>query len=85
MIATSAIVGTLVRVYSPSAISVIAISLSTEFLAPGTSTSPLSGPLRWTTIRSSEAPGAGVLNVTADQYAPDRHPVLRSSKVHPHH
>ena len=36
MIATSAMSGTLVRSYVPSASSVVAISLSTEFLAPGT-------------------------------------------------
>ena len=53
MIVTSAMSGTLDRVNSPSASSVMAISLSTEFFAPGTRTSPRSGALRRTTMRSS--------------------------------
>ena len=51
MIVTSAMSGTLVRWYVPSASSVVAISLSTEFLAPGTVTTPASGPLPRTTMR----------------------------------
>jgi len=43
--------GTLVSTYSPSARSVAAISLSTEFFAPGTLTEPDNGPLRRTTMR----------------------------------
>ena len=45
MIATSAMSGTLVNTYSPSASRVAAISFSTEFLAPGTLIVPSSGPM----------------------------------------
>ena len=49
-IRTSAIAGTFVSSYSPSARIVAAISLSTAFLAPGTSIVPCSSPTRRTTI-----------------------------------
>ena len=70
MIATSTISGTLVSSYSPSARIVAAISLSTEFLAPGTSIVPCSSPTRRTRIWP---PGAAVCSrkrLTTDQYAP---------------
>ena len=50
MIGTSTIAGTLVSSYSPSARIVAAISLSTAFLAPGTSIVPCSSPTRRTMI-----------------------------------
>src|SRR3954469_884870 len=43
MVSTSAIRGTLVRTYSPSASTVAAISLRAEFLAPETRMAPSSG------------------------------------------
>ena len=52
MMATSAMAGTFDRWYTPSASNVAAISLSTEFLAPGTTTSPCRGAARRITIRS---------------------------------
>ena len=59
MIATSTMSGTLDSSYVPSANSVVAISLSTEFFAPGTVTTPSSGPLPRTTIVSPwSAPAA---------------------------
>ena len=56
MMPTSSMPGTLVSRYSPSARIVAAISLSTEFLAPGTRTEPESGPLRRATIRDMAPP-----------------------------
>jgi hypothetical protein len=44
MMPTSAMAGTLVISNTPSAMRLAAINLSTEFLAPGTTTSPSSGP-----------------------------------------
>ena len=44
MMVTSAIAGTLVISNVPSVSNVAAISLSTEFFAPGTTTLPESGP-----------------------------------------
>jgi hypothetical protein len=55
MISTSSMTGTFVSRCRPSARSVAAISLSTEFFAPGTVTSPLSGPLVEVTMTSSPA------------------------------
>ena len=81
MMSTSAMPGTLVSSYSPSASSVAAISLSTEFLAPGTSTSPCSGPARRTTIGRSGISGSDARwsatgpDLIGHQYAP---PVPRS-------
>ncbi len=63
MIVTSAMSGTLVSVYSPSASSVIAISLSTEFFAPGTCTSPRNGALCRTMIRSSPSTALSMVRV----------------------
>ncbi len=61
MIVTSAMSGTLVMWCSPSANSVAAISFSTEFFAPGTTTSPRSGPDWPTTITASELRRSGAL------------------------
>ena len=63
MIETSAMSGTLVSSNAPSQRIVVAISLSTEFLAPGTTTVPDSGPPPRTTMLSDS-------EVTAHQYAP---------------
>ena len=57
MIPTSTIDGTLVISNTPSAIRLAAISLSTEFLAPGTTTSPDSGPARRTVMRQAGGRG----------------------------
>ena len=56
-ISTSTIAGTLVSSYSPSARIVAAISLSTAFLAPGTSIVPCSSPTRRMAI-SPPGPGS---------------------------
>ena len=56
-ISTSTMAGTLVSSYSPSARIVAAISLSTAFLAPGTSTVPCSSPTRRMVI-SPPGPGS---------------------------
>ena len=75
MIGTSTIAGTLVSSYSPSARIVAAISLSTEFLAPGTSIVPCSSPTRRTMI-CPPGPGSVFIALTARyrlttaQYAP---------------
>ncbi len=63
MIDTSVRSGTLVSSYTPSASRLAAISLSTEFLAPGTRIVPCSGPMLRTVIW---LPGS----VIARQYAP---------------
>ena len=55
MIPTSTIAGTLVISNTPSAIRLAAISFSTEFLAPGTTTSPSSGPA-WRTVMQHSPP-----------------------------
>ena len=52
MMATSAMSGTFESWYVPSASRLVAISLRTEFLAPGTVTTPSRGPLPRTTIVS---------------------------------
>ena len=57
MIDTSTMSGTLVSSYSPSARRLAAISLSTEFLAPGTSIVPSS----WPTRRTRDLPPGSVM------------------------
>ena len=57
MIVTSAMSGTLVRWNVPSVSNVVAISFSTEFLAPGTVTVPESGPLPLTRMASPSPAG----------------------------
>ncbi len=68
MIVTSAIAGTLVISNVPSVSSVAAISLSTEFFAPGTKTLPDSGPLPRTAITEASSIGSGFVVMT-HQYA----------------
>ena len=90
MIATSTMPGTLVSLYSPSASSVAAISLSTEFFAPGHERPRrCSGPARRTMMRHSGSPERR-RSVTADQYARrpcgrGRMPVDRSSPMSGRH
>ena len=67
MIETSAMSGTLVSSKGPSQRMVVAISLSTEFFAPGTTTEPDSGPPPRTTMCSDS-------ELTAHQYAPTVEP-----------
>ena len=66
---TSAIAGTFVISNVPSVKSVVAISLRTEFFAPGTPTVPDSGPLPRTTIVGASTWGSG-FEIMAHQYAP---------------
>ena len=68
MIVTSAIAGTLVISKVPSVSSVAAISLSTEFFAPGTKTLPASGPLPRTAMTELSTIGSGFV-LMAHQYA----------------
>src|SRR5512134_640556 len=56
IVGTSAIPGTFVSSCTPSASNDAAMSLSTEFFAPGRLTRPVRGPLRWATIRSMIRP-----------------------------
>ena len=58
MMSTSMIPGTLVNVNSPSARTVAAMSFNTEFFAPGTRTSPSSGPSWSMRMTGSASPPA---------------------------
>jgi MFS family permease len=65
--------GTFDSSVAPSTSNAAAISFSTEFFAPGTTTAPASGPDARTTIASSAVAatgGTGGSGSTADQYAP---------------
>ena len=75
MIATSAMSGTLVSRYSPSASSDAAISFRTEFFAPGTVISPSSGDERRTMMRGSSGDvGTGGHAITLAARAADSPP-----------
>ena len=85
MIETSTMSGTLLSSKTPSVSSVVAISLSTEFFAPGTTTVPDSGPVLRTTIVSTAAPDRFHDLPVCSRRAPRRansHPTLAGD---PHH